>query len=171
MLTRPSLATGLCSALLLIATPPAHAGEHGQLNVKFALSGQTETFVPGKRFGPETKTPRKGKPFLYAAWRQESGTQGAPGFKVGIATMNVYQDEATRYGLGLVFDRDRKTLHYASRCSPNRMPKCDPATQGVRHDAAGGKIVLNNAVFERVTLDDVDPKDVITVTGELRYKD
>lgn len=50
------------------------------------------------------------------------------------------------------------------------MPKCDPATQGMRHDPVAKKIYLKNTVFDRVSLQDTDPKDTVTVSGELHYE-
>lgn len=165
MTLRLALTCAAFGALALISSPLA-AQQRGQLTVKYALDGHTETYVPDKFFGPEIKTPRKREPYLWAAWRRDPAPPRPPDF---LAQFNAYQDDPKRFGLGLLLERNGKSLHYASRCSPNVMPKCDPTSQGLRHDAAGKKIVVKDAVFVRVSLKDVDPKDTITVNGELSY--
>lgn len=152
-------------AMLAMSSAEAELQDLGGLNLKRALDGHVRKFTPGKLVGGDIKTPRKGAPYLYVAWRQD----GESSASVIIATFNAMQDSSRGFGLGLLLEVDGKTLHYASRCSPRVAPKCDPATQGMRHDEAGKKVQFNNTVFDRVSLQDTDPKDTLTVTGELRY--
>lgn len=165
MILRQMLSCALCGAMTLTSFPLA-AQQRGQLTVKYALDGHTETYVPDKFFGPEIKTPRKREPYLWAAWRRDPVPPRPPDF---LAQFNSYQDDPKRFGLGLLLERDGKPLHYASSCSPHAMPKCDPTSHGLHHDAAGKKIVAKNAVFVRVSLKAADPRDTITVNGELNY--
>jgi hypothetical protein len=147
----------------------ANAQTFGELKIRYALDGRTETVTPDKIFGREVKTPRKGKPFYYVAWRHDQGDPRDSTFRSALATFNAMVDDEKGYGLGLLLEKDKKALHYASRCSPRTMPKCDPATQGMRHDPVARKITFRNVVFDRVSLQDTSPNDTITVNGELSY--
>lgn len=154
---------------ILLISVSAHAQNLGALKIQYALDKRVENFTPDKLFGGDIKTPRKGKPFLYVAWRHDMGDPGSGTFRFTTATLNVMQDDPRAFGLSLLLEKDKKPLHYVSRCSPRTAPKCDPTTQGMRHDPVTKKLYLQNTVFERLSLDKTDPSDTVTVSGELGY--
>jgi hypothetical protein len=146
------------------------AQQFGELTIKFSKNGKTERVVP--QTVPEIKvvTPRKGKPYLYVGWREDHGAYTAPDHTSNVVIFNAMQFDLSDAGVGLLLTRGRVNLHYASKCSPHKMPKCDAVSNGVRHDPAAKKIFLKDVVFNRVSMDNTDPKDVLMVNGTLSYK-
>jgi hypothetical protein len=169
MKTKFNITTMLaCIGLFAIGTH-AHAQKFGELTVKFAKDGRTEKIVPKTMPENSVRTPKNGKPYLYVGWRSESSTTSSPDYKADVAMFNARQDDDKAFGLGLLMTRGRDNLHYASKCPPNTQPKCDPTAHGLRHDAAAKKIYFKDAVFDRVSMDRTDPKDVLIVNGVLSY--
>lgn len=160
---------GFMAAALIGACMPAVASEYGELTLTFGLDGRKETLKLTNLVGVERKTPRKRAPMQVASWRQEAGAPRSPSFESTFIQFNVSEQDPADMGVSLLLERKGKFTHYGTRCKVSSRPPCDPSRNGVSHDPAAKRVRLKNVEFHRVTLDDADPRDTVTVSGELRY--